>query len=350
MIAAIGWTIVHSLWQWTLVGGLAALILGLLPRARAQTRYAVGCAALAAMMLAALVTGSMALLTVDAPLRHRALYAFDGALIMPEVFAHGASILRLAAVLWLLGLGAGIGRLAIEWRRVRRLRSHGLSELDQVSAAAVAELIRDMGIERPVNVQHSALAAVPMVLGWRRPHILLPAGSAGLLTSHQRRAILAHELGHVRRGDFVANLLQAVVDVTAFHHPAARWLSRSVRTEREFACDDMAVAVTRDVRAYAHALAALEDARADCRLAVAAASGTLLDRVQRLAGTRQRVFTPVRGALACAGAMIVAAALFTLSLNMPPPWLPSGIRIRRPPPPGVQLPQLQGDERPRGRR
>jgi beta-lactamase regulating signal transducer with metallopeptidase domain len=178
--------------------------------------------------------------------------------------------------------------------------------------------------------------------GWRRPLILLPASTATELTTSQLRAVLAHELGHVRRRDDVANLVQVLADVTMFHHPAARWLSRQIRTEREYSCDDIAVAAA-DAAVYVRALAGIEDARSECRFAVAAASGTLLDRIQRILDQPRRTLTARRGVWICAIATAAAAGLASIAINIPPPSVPAGVRMRRPMPVGGELPAKAGE-------
>ena len=166
-----------------------------------------------------------------------------------------------------------------------------------------------------------------MVLGWLRPVILLPSGTAGSLAPRQLRAILAHELAHVRRRDYLANLIQMAAETLLCHHPAAHWVSRRIRTEREYCCDDVAVSVGSDAADYAHALAALDDARDDCRLAVAAASGTLLDRIQRIAGHPRPMLTPMRGLAALLAASFLAAIMVTMT-SLIPPSLPLDVKMR----------------------
>lgn len=331
-LAIIGWAIVHSLWQWTLIGGVAALVLGCLGRARAHTRYVVGATALLAMIVATLATAAAATLTLDPPLRHRVIYSFGGALIMPELFARGATVLRGTAIVWVFGVSLVTVRLMYEFLRVRTLARCERLELDRESRALVDGLQRAMCLRQRVAVYHSTLASVPMVLGARRPQVLLPADAAVTLTPDQTRGILAHEFGHIQRWDVIANLFQVAFDLFAFYHPAARWVSRQLRLEREYACDEMVVAFTNDAHGYARALATLEDARSECHLVVAAASGTLLDRIERIVGRARPALTPFRGGLACVIAIVVAVALFTIALNMPPPWMPPGIRLRLPGP------------------
>ena len=120
---------------------------------------------------------------------------------------------------------------------------------------------------------------MPTVIGWLKPVVLLPASALAGLTPRQLEAILAHELAHIRRHDYLVNLLQTLVETLLFYHPAVWWLSRRIRVERENCCDDLAVSLCGDPVAYAAALADLEgsahverDARArrDRRFAAAA--------------------------------------------------------------------------------
>ena len=93
--------------------------------------------------------------------------------------------------------------------------------------------------------------------------MLLPASALAGLSPQQLEAILAHELAHIRRHDYLVNLLQTLVETLLFYHPAVWWLSRRIRIERENCCDDLAVSLCGDPVAYAKALADLEELRAD---------------------------------------------------------------------------------------
>jgi bla regulator protein BlaR1 len=252
---------------------------------------------------------------------------------MPTVFDWGRGLLRVAATLWVAAMIVQAIRIGFEWRRARQLQQAGLGDPEAAIRSQLDELRREMSIAVDVEVYLSAHAHVPMLIGWRRPVIVLPAGSIGKLDVDQVRAVLAHELAHVQRGDYMMNLLQVVADAIIAYHPAARWLSRRVRIEREYCCDDVAIAITGDASAYATALADLEDTRSHCRLAVAAASGTLLDRIQRLVGVPRSTLTVTRGLIACTAAIVLAAAILAMAINVPPPWLPAGTRMRRPGPP-----------------
>jgi hypothetical protein len=134
-----------------------------------------------------------------------------------------------------------------------------------------------------VHAYQSTRAAVPMVVGWLRPVVLVPTAALTGLSTAQLRAVLAHELAHIKRHDAVVNLLQSVFESLFFFHPAVWWLSNRLRVEREFCCDDIAVATCGDPLTYAKALAALDDARSARPAAVLAATGgSLMQRITRL--------------------------------------------------------------------
>jgi beta-lactamase regulating signal transducer with metallopeptidase domain len=173
------------------------------------------------------------------------------------------------------------------WFQARRLTRRDARPAAPVWAARLAELRERFGIGRAVALLESARVAVPAVVGWLRPVILVPASAFSGLAPQQLEAVLAHELAHVRRHDYLINLLQTAVETLLFYHPAVWWASRQVRIERESCCDDLALAVCGDRVGYARALAALEGLRAPSappRLALAATGGSLLARIRRIVG------------------------------------------------------------------
>jgi beta-lactamase regulating signal transducer with metallopeptidase domain len=186
---------------------------------------------------------------------------------------------------WLCGVAAFSAVQLAGWLEIHRRRRRG-ARLAEELRAVVPRLCRSLGIRRPVALLESAAVAVPAVIGWLRPVVLVPASALAGLTPQQLELILAHELAHVRRNDYLVNLVQAVVETLLFYHPAAWWMSRQVRREREHCCDDLAVAVAGNRLEYARALAVLEELRAaPLRLAPAAtgpAHGVLLSRIRRL--------------------------------------------------------------------
>jgi hypothetical protein len=181
---------------------------------------------------------------------------------------------------------------------------------------AAERLCGALRVSRPVRLCVSALVEVPTVIGWLRPVILLPAGALVGLSASQLELVLAHELAHVRRSDYLVNLLQTAVETLLFYHPAVWWVSHRVRVEREHCCDDLAVAACGSALRYARALTQLEDVRASApRLALAATGGRLAERVGRLVGRPAGSASAPRWAAGFAGILSLglAAAMGTLS-------------------------------------
>jgi peptidoglycan/xylan/chitin deacetylase (PgdA/CDA1 family) len=193
-----------------------------------------------------------------------------------------------------------------------RLRREPAVPLARDWRETLARLARQLRVSRPVRLCESALVEVPTVIGWLRPVILVPASALAGLSAPQLEALLAHELAHIRRHDYLCNLLQSVVEALLFYHPAVWWLSGRVRVEREHACDDLAVRVTGDVLVYARALTTLETLRGqrgDARLlAVAANGGILMQRIQRLIKAQPAGRSPLLAGAAVA--LVLAAGVF----------------------------------------
>jgi hypothetical protein len=314
MLRTLGWLVAHSLWQGAVVAGVFAAALGLMRRRSANARYLAGVAALTVTLVLPVVTVFAGVGTGPSEGRRHALAVADQVIGVPALFWWGSVIVPIAGGLWLAGLGVTLARTGAEARRVLWLTGGGHHP--------AGGLPPDLEGTRRVIVRTSDRAAVPMVIGWRRPIVLLPAGSRERLEPSQLRAILLHELGHVRRRDYLVNLCQSTADALLFHHPAARWISGRVRTEREYCCDDLVIAAGADPVHYARALATLEDARAGTGLVVAAGSGTLLDRIERLLDRPRRGLTPARGLLVLAVLVLLALPVATVTLAVPAnlPW------------------------------
>ena len=159
-------------------------------------------------------------------------------------------------------------------------------------------------MNRPLRLLRTACVEVPTVIGWLRPVILLPAACLTGLTPAQLESIIAHELAHIRRHDYLINLLQSAVETLLFYHPAVWWVSRRIREERENCCDDLVVEVCGDRVGYARALATLEELRpASAQLALAAGGAPLLQRIRRVLGQGER--SAGRPAWPLAGVLVV---------------------------------------------
>ena len=217
--------------------------------------------------------------------------------------------------LWGLGVSLLTLRLIGGWVIAQRIKRSVIDGPVDRLQQAVERLGARLGVSRPVRVFRSALVEVPTVIGWLRPVVLVPVGAVTGLTPAQLEALLAHELAHIRRHDYLVNLLQTVVETLLFYHPAVWWVSRRVREEREHCCDDLAVAACGDRIAYARALCELERLRLPApALAMAASGGSLLHRIRRLLQPAPRVSLVSR----CGACLMVIGSLMVVLLGLAP--------------------------------
>jgi len=169
------------------------------------------------------------------------------------------------------------------WFATRRMRTRGVCSAPDIWQDRLNRARTRLRISKPVTLLESCLVQIPVVIGQIRPMILLPVGLLAGLPGEQIELILMHELAHIRRCDYVVNIVQTFIEGVMFYNPAVWWISNVIRTEREHCCDDWVVAATNNAHAYAAALAALEETRSvSPELAIAATGGSLMKRVRRL--------------------------------------------------------------------
>jgi beta-lactamase regulating signal transducer with metallopeptidase domain len=323
---AIAWALLHFIWQGTLVAAVTAVVLFLLRRSAADVRYVVASIALAVMLTVPAVTAVQLFGAIDRPSASVAIRPTQPAIddagaraqrrgVSDTTFTASAArvsassridelgrlssaaagaLLPAFMLAWATGVCLLSLRLLTGWWWIHRLRTHGVTPAAARWERTAARISRRLHIARAVTLLESVLVDVPTVVGWMKPVVLLPTSALAGLSPEQIEAILAHEYAHIRRHDYLVNLLQTLVETLLFYHPAVWWLSRRIRIERENCCDDLAVALCGDPVAYAAALADLEalirspfgakHAFARRSAAVAATGGSLLHRVRRLLG------------------------------------------------------------------
>ena len=312
LVEALGWTLVHFIWQGAVVALLLAITKKVLKRRPANLRYLAACLGMLAMLALPLVTflalryysPSTGVATLDS---HQLLdnakpeslrvdladYLVLGADLIgskassPALDRRGrfSQLAPWLTSLWLAGVVVLSLRMLGGWLYARRLKTHLIGPLSEEWQFRFTQLCRNIRVLRPVRILESALVQVPTVIGWLRPVVLIPASALLGLTPNQLEAVVAHELAHIRRYDYLVNLLQTAVEIVLFYHPAIWWLSREIRQEREHCCDDVAVEVCGDALVYARALTEIEVLRNIApQLAMAANGGSLLSRIQRILG------------------------------------------------------------------
>ncbi|MBB4843287.1 D-alanyl-D-alanine endopeptidase (penicillin-binding protein 7) [Paucibacter oligotrophus] len=304
---ALGWALLHFLWQGLLVGGVTALLLHALRRASAASRYA--------------LCGAALLLCVALPVRHLCLTLAE--LQAPLTWQEGQAfaqlspwLLRLQAALpwlvaaWGLGVLLMFTRLGLGLVWVARLRRWP-EQLEAGWQARLDRLAQDMGLRGRVVLRVvKAELPSPLTVGWWRPVVIVPASLLTGLPPALLEALLAHELAHVRRADYVFNLLQGMVEALLFFHPVVWCLSRRMRAERELIADALAAQVLGEPRQLALALNELAHGLSQPQPALAASDGDLLARIKGL--LRPEAQRPgwrlLAAALALAGTVLMVQA------------------------------------------
>jgi len=287
LAGAVGWTLLHALWEGAIVS--AALAAALMAMRSPRARYVAACLAMFIILGGFGLTLFRMMPEGAAGARPVTTPAFPAWNVATDMDAVGPSSPRLAAVVpwlapfWIAGVWIFyLGHVA-SWISVSRLRRRGVCFASEHWQKRLAQLSAQLRLSRPIRLLESCLVDVPMVLGNFRPVILMPIGLLAGLPAAQVEAILLHELAHIRRYDYVLNVLQRLVEGLLFYHPAVWWISRVIRNERENCCDDVVVAMNGDAHEYAVALAALEQNRWSVREpAVAATGGNLVKRIRRL--------------------------------------------------------------------
>jgi bla regulator protein blaR1 len=322
----LGLALSHFVWQGAAIAALAAAAMALARKASA--RYAMGVAALVLMFAAPLIT----FLVLSNPASEPA--AAPGPTLVvagttANLTAHHTAVARpsepalpvdVTAMDWLVTVWfAGVLlfslRTAGGFFVVARLRRRDSHPVGAELLARCRNLQQRLGITRAVRYCESLHLDAPAVLGWFRPVVFLPLSALTGLTEAQLRAVIAHELAHIRRFDAFVNVFQVAVETLLFYHPAVWWLNKRIRAERENCCDDVALSVCGNPAEYARALALMEEWRVAPSLAMAANRGPLASRVARLLGLSEkgsglRNAGVAFGILCVATAMMAANALF----------------------------------------
>ncbi len=304
LIEALGWTILHSIWQGAVLAILLTLTWIVLRKNSSQVRYFVATTALFTLFLVAAITfvslywnfSGNELALPPAPSPSEIILPtptpFQMTAPTPENLSFWANFqqyfeghLPLIVSMWLLGVVVLMLRFLGGIAYLQRLKHYQNSPVAAQWQGTLRYLSAQIGVKQKVQLLESALVKVPMVIGYLKPVILMPLGTLAGLPMAQIESILAHELAHIRRHDYLVNILQSLVDITLFFNPFAWWISECVREERENCCDDIALQATGDVLTFAKTLANLEALRLDSpqlSMTFTGKRGSLKQRIQRI--------------------------------------------------------------------
>jgi bla regulator protein BlaR1 len=207
---------------------------------------------------------------------------------------------------WALGMGLTLLRTAQSWRRTRAVVARSLPG-DEGLHAIVRELSGRLALRSAADVRVSAEVGTPLVVGGRRPVILVPADAFAALPADQQRMAICHELAHLKRGDVWLGCVPAAAERCFFFHPLARLAAREYAFWREAACDE-AVLTTLGAspRDYGRMLLALGVSRQTATFSAAGAAWSFQNLKRRLTMLDRTSSPSLRGRALAAGAVALA--------------------------------------------
>lgn len=331
LVRALGWALAHSLWQGVC---LALMLLVILPRLRtARQRYRLAYGTLMAIFAAAMATfcwvfepAGTAPTTGIKALESGPFFTAPQQTTVNSFWETMTDWLEshhvVIVLLWLLGFVFFLFRLGAGLWQVHKLQTQYVEPVDAIWQHRIQVLSHRLGIRKAIALCESALIRSPMAIGWLKPVILLPIGLINRLSPAEVEAILAHELAHIARRDWIFNLLQAFVEALFYYHPAVWWVSAIVRSERENCCDDTALAATGNPLVLAKALVQVQELAAPAPMFALGIGGSsrrkplLLERIRRILNQPQQK-SQVMEKLTATAILLVLLAFIGLRANTP---------------------------------
>lgn len=202
--------------------------------------------------------------------------------LLPYLSAAYLILMIFLSVKWIIG-----------YRYTLQIRKEGLVKMPANWRVFVQDTARQLGITREVRIFLSEKIASPLTIGFIKPLILVPVASINHLSVAQLEAILLHELAHIKRYDYLINILLSVAEISLFFNPFTRLFSKHIRKERENSCDDWVLQFQYSASTYAEALLRMAQLQATPAFAMAAIGthqNELLNRVKRMIGANENRF------------------------------------------------------------
>ncbi|MCP4453649.1 MAG: M56 family metallopeptidase, partial [Planctomycetes bacterium] len=259
--------LLHTLWQGFFIALVLLVILKQLSNQQAQWRYRWCVAALLLLVMCGLGTFSILQRRSDTVYNTPAVVSFSTELTetsetviplnptaldqtqsetlspattndqQPPKRSQQINPLSWAISLWLIGVAAMMGRLAVALTGTYRLKQQTLAIEDMAILDLFEKLCQQMNMPRKIRLAASSRLLQPGVIGFFRPMLLVPVSMLSEIAMDDLQAILAHELAHIRRYDYLVNFSQMMIEAALFFNPFMWWISHQIRVERESCCD-----------------------------------------------------------------------------------------------------------------
>lgn len=293
LIQALGWALLHSIWQAFFIFACIRLVLFLWPQASSGIKYNLSYLSLAGIFTWFSVTLWQQIQAV------RKVHAAAQFMIetgirqvrsveVPTIYKSQSELTTLLpglemwfpvlVAIYVAGVSVMTIKITVDLLQLQQIKKRQVIPIDEVWEQHLQKLSAHLRIPRKVKLLVSHYIQVPVMIGFLKPVILLPVAMFNNLTAEQLEAILLHELAHIKRNDYLLNIFQSIVETILFFNPFVWWISKNIRLEREHCCDDIVLASKVQPLHYAKALVALEE----YRLTVNAMAMAALDNKQHL--------------------------------------------------------------------
>ncbi|HEX5150013.1 MAG TPA: M56 family metallopeptidase [Parafilimonas sp.] len=335
---ALFYTLVHSLWQGLALAMIAGAVLMFTKKSTPAFRYNSLCILLIIFIACNLITFYYELKLADEYASSKLTSLIAAVTInvpgSAHIDRHPISVIgriiqtikpyeNLIVFAWFVIIFLKCTYLVAGFKQIHVLKNRQVTDAGEYWNNRVKEFARRIGVKKPVTLMRSALAKIPMVTGHLKPVILIPASLLTALPKEETEAILLHELAHIRRKDYLVNMLQNIIDIIFFFNPAALWISSKIKEERENCCDDIAINVIQNKKQFIHALVSFQEYKIDVTKYAAYFPGSknyLLQRAKRIITNNNKTLTNMEKIFLVSGLMItgVLMASFTYTKQIVP--------------------------------
>jgi beta-lactamase regulating signal transducer with metallopeptidase domain len=339
IIRAISRTLVHSLWEGILLSIIATITIFSTRSTSPQVRYNLLLGALAVFIVAVATTFGLQFIKAKQLIDTAPIAPAIGTQITEPAMSHVlvANKISLAdtmiafvdanahliVIIWLLIISLQFVRLSTGLYTVYTLKNSQVFNAGHYWNAKIIELAVQLGINKKVQLLQSAIVKMPSLVGYFKPVILFPAGMLASLPPREIEAVLLHELAHVRRKDFLVNMLQQLVEIIFFFNPAVLWVSSLIKSERENCCDEIAIQQTSSKQNYINALLSFEAFNLPhAGVLTNAFNGEkkhLMNRIKRIIYNNNKTLNNMEKKFLAAGIIVTSVLFFSFSSNSAQP-------------------------------
>lgn len=277
---SLGWSLIHSIWQIIVIGLIGFIIKTCICNKKSAKQYLLSVMTLMTCLIVFVatfftyyfdfianctLTDANACISYCSEVMPVEKLSVDMLASLISGFDQNLSLINM---LWMLGYIFLFTRFIRDYIKTKQLRKNSIPSQSKLLLAKLEELCGRLKIQRPINLGISNDIGTALTVGWLKPMILFPMCVINELEQNELESILAHELAHIYRQDFLIKILQTAVEILFYYHPVIWILSAKINEERELCCDGIALSLTNDSYAYAKALVKLQDYNLPNRLAL----------------------------------------------------------------------------------